>query len=64
MKDLETLQHQVELHLLMVAVEEVVLVTKFQVPLVQVQVPQTQVVVEEEIHQRVIQEVIFQVVQV
>ena len=63
-KDLETHQDQVELHLLMVAVEEVVLATKFQVVLVHLQDPQTLEEVVEEMLQQVIQEEIIQVVQV
>ena len=63
-KDLETHQVQVELHLLMVAVEEVVLATKFQVVLVHLQVLQTLEEVVEEMLQQVTQEEIIQVVQV
>ena len=63
-KDLETHQHQVELHLLMVAVEEVVLATKFQVVLVRLQVLQTLEEVVEEMLQQVTLEEIIQVVQV
>ena len=60
----ETHQDQVELRLLMVAVEEVVLATKFQVVLVHLQVLQTLEEVVEEMLQQVTQEEIIQVVQV
>ena len=63
-KDLETHQDQVELHLLMVAVEEVESATKFQVVLVHLQVLQTLEEVVEEMPRQVTQEEIIQVVQV
>ena len=63
-KDLETHQHQVEVEMLLVVVEEVVSATKFQVLMVQLQVLQTLEEVVEEMLQQVIQEEIIQVVQV
>ena len=63
-KDLETHQDQVELRLLMVAVEEVVLATEFQVHMEHLQVLQTLEEVVEEMLQQVTQEEIIQVVQV
>ena len=63
-KDLETHQHQVEVEIPQVVVEEVVLVTEFQVHMVHLQVLQTLEEVVEEMLQQVTQEEIIQVVQV
>ena len=64
LKDLEDHQHQVEVEMHLVVVEEVVLATEFQVHMVHLQVLQTLEEVVEEMLRQVTQEEIIQVVQV